>query len=100
MSAVEPTLQPQDAAEQPNQSTLATLLRRIYGVGVAVMIFFNFNCYPGTEVGMFGWAVTWPLYVPANLIRIVISLQAGDSLTAAALWGEVCQEAIIGVRAH
>ncbi|MEO0565443.1 MAG: hypothetical protein AAF125_25270, partial [Chloroflexota bacterium] len=95
-----PTPQETSTPEQPNTPlSLSTLLWRIYTIGVAVMVFFNFNCYPGSEVGLFGWAIIWPLYVPANLIRFAIALQAGDNLTAAALWGEVCQDAIIGIRA-
>lgn len=72
---------------------------RVYVVGFALMVLYNLRCYPGSFVGVFGWAALWPLYIPANLVRVVVALQAGDGLTAAALWGEVCQGAIIGFRA-
>lgn len=44
----------------------------IYVIGVFLMITFNWRCYPGTFIGLFGWAAIWPLYVPAMLVRLVI----------------------------
>ncbi len=76
-----------------------SLLLRVYAGGFALMVLFNLRCYPGTFVGVLGWAALWPLYIPANLVRIFFALQSGDGVTAGALWGEVCQQAVMSFRA-
>jgi hypothetical protein len=76
-----------------------SLVLQVYVVGFILMVLFNARCYPGTFVGVFGWAAIWPFYVPANLARILLSLQSGDGATAAMFWGEVCQTAVMGLRA-
>jgi len=47
-------------------------LLRVYIVGTILMAFYNNACYPGTFVGVCGWAALWPIYIPAMLIRMWI----------------------------
>lgn len=60
-----------------------TMIARVYALGVVLMIAFNAGCYPGTFIGLFGWAIVWPLYVPAVLVRLFVW---GGGIT----WAGVC----------
>ncbi len=43
------------------------LLRGYIG-GYVLMVIFNWACYPGSYIGVFGWAIIWPIYIPTNLL--------------------------------
>ena len=63
-------------------------LLRIYFVGLGLMIAFNWTCYAGTFIGVFGWASIWPIYIPATLVRMMIF---GDTMG-------ICPGPIGGIR--
>ena len=88
-----------DNTEAPPLVPFQPLLIRIYTWGVVIMVLFNWQCYPGTFVGVLGWAALWPIYLPANIIRILVGLSSGDGASLGMFWAEVCQQAIIGLRA-
>jgi hypothetical protein len=62
---------------QSSLSTIQRLLLRVYIVGFGLMVLFNWGCYPGSLVGVFGWAAIWPIYIPATLVSLLIT---GDTL--------------------
>ncbi|MEO0561842.1 MAG: hypothetical protein AAF125_07005 [Chloroflexota bacterium] len=68
---------------------------RVYVIGVIAMTVFNWNCYPGTFIGVCGWAALWPIYIPAMIIQTILT---GDTVSIGYVWGELCQGTIAGVR--
>jgi hypothetical protein len=63
-----------------------TILAWTYVAGFLLMLTFNYNCYPGTQVGKVGWAITWPLSMPAFINEFWISADPNDM----EIWNRGC----------